>query len=82
MEEARTGQKRTKRKFWRGRGQRKTTNPDAAWRPSPLDPPVTTATLPFKEKSEGKSLSSVSAIIFNPIVDDKVERRTRIANDN
>ena len=29
---------------------------EAAWRPNPLEPPVTTATLPSREKSEGKSL--------------------------
>lgn len=34
--------------------------PDAAWRPRPLEPPVTTTTFPFKEKIFGKSLSSVS----------------------
>jgi len=34
--------------------------PEAACRPSPLEPPVTTITFPFKEKILGKSLSSVS----------------------
>lgn len=34
--------------------------PDAAWRPRPRLPPVTTTTFPFKEKMFGKSLSSVS----------------------
>ena len=33
--------------------------PDAAWRPSPLEPPVTTATLPSREKMDWKSWSSV-----------------------
>lgn len=36
---------------------------DAAWRPRPREPPVTTAILPSSEKSEGKSLSSDSAIV-------------------
>jgi hypothetical protein len=39
------------------------TNPDAAWRPRPREPPVTTTTFPLREKMEGKSLSCVSAIV-------------------
>lgn len=39
----------------------KRTYPDAAWRPSPREPPVTTATLPLREKKEEKSLSLTSA---------------------
>ena len=35
--------------------------PDAAWRPNPLEPPVTTATLPLREKMFLKSLSVTSA---------------------
>lgn len=35
--------------------------PDAACRPRPREPPVTTTTFPFNEKIEGKSVSSVSA---------------------
>lgn len=35
--------------------------PDAACRPSPREPPVTTATLPLREKREEKSLSLTSA---------------------
>lgn len=38
--------------------------PDAAWRPRPLEPPVTTATLPSREKSEEK-LSRCASDIFN-----------------
>ena len=38
----------------------KSAYPDAACRPRPLDPPVTTTTLPLREKILGKSLSSVS----------------------
>lgn len=41
---------------------------EAAWRPRPREPPVTTATLPFSEKSEGKSLSSTSAIVSDEAV--------------
>lgn len=33
---------------------------DAADRPRPREPPVTTATLPFREKREGKSWISAS----------------------
>ena len=40
-----------------GRGR---TYAEAAFRPSPRDPPVTTATLPLREKSEGKSLRAAS----------------------
>lgn len=36
---------------------------DAADRPRPREPPVTTATLPLREKSEGKSLRSASAMM-------------------
>lgn len=36
--------------------------PDAACRPRPLEPPVTTATLPSREKMDPKSLSSVCAL--------------------
>lgn len=39
------------------------THAEAAWRPRPREPPVTTATLPLREKREGKSLSSTSAIV-------------------
>ena len=35
--------------------------PDAAWRPKPLEPPVTTTTFPSSEKRLLKSLSSVWA---------------------
>ncbi len=35
---------------------------DAAWSPKPRDPPVTTATLPSREKRVGKSLRSVWAL--------------------
>lgn len=38
-----------------------TTHPDAAWRPSPRDPPVMTATLPCSEKMFLKSWSLTSA---------------------
>lgn len=41
---------------------------EAAWSPRPREPPVTTATLPFSEKSEGKSLSSTSAIVSDEAV--------------
>jgi len=34
--------------------------PDAAWRPNPRDPPLTTATLPFKLKMLVKSCSCTS----------------------
>lgn len=44
-----------------GRGER--THADAAWRPRPREPPVTTATLPLSEKREGKSLRSTSVIV-------------------
>jgi hypothetical protein len=37
------------------------THPDAAWRPRPRDPPVTTATFPFKENMDEKSSSLTSA---------------------
>ena len=43
-----------------------TTYPDAACRPSPLDPPVTTATLPAREKMESKSRRSVSTLAILP----------------
>lgn len=33
---------------------------EAALRPRPREPPVTTATLPLREKSDGKSLRVVS----------------------
>ena len=36
--------------------------PDAAWRPRPRDPPVTTATFPEREKMEGKSFKVVWAL--------------------
>lgn len=39
------------------------TYPDAAWRPRPLEPPVTTATLPLREKSEEKSSRCTSDIV-------------------
>ena len=40
------------------RNQRKEmTYAEAALKPKPLEPPVTTATLPLTEKREGKSLS-------------------------
>lgn len=38
---------------------------EAAFRPRPREPPVTTATLPLREKSEGKSLSCVSSAIVS-----------------
>lgn len=41
------------------RGRKK--YPDAAWRPRPREPPVTTATLPSREKMEGKSFRVVWA---------------------
>lgn len=34
---------------------------EAAFSPRPRDPPVTTATLPLSEKSEGKSAKAVSS---------------------
>lgn len=36
---------------------------EAALRPRPREPPVTTATLPSREKSEGKSWSCASAMV-------------------
>jgi hypothetical protein len=39
------------------------TYPDAACRPRPREPPVTTTTFPLREKMEGKSLSCASAIL-------------------
>lgn len=36
---------------------------EAACRPRPREPPVTTATLPLREKSDGKSWSCASAIV-------------------
>ena len=44
-----------------GGGRCGKTYADAACRPRPRDPPVTTTTLPSREKREGKSLSSVCA---------------------
>lgn len=54
---------------------RRVSYPDAACRPSPLEPPVTTATLPLREKREEKSLSltSASADIFSTILWEKRE---------
>lgn len=40
----------------------KSTYPEAACNPKPREPPVTTITLPFKEKMLGKSWSSVSEL--------------------
>lgn len=37
---------------------------EAAFRPRPRDPPVTTTTLPLREKRDGKSWSAVSSAIF------------------
>lgn len=42
--------------------------PDAAWRPRPLEPPVTTATLPSREKMFLKSLSCTWASASDAIV--------------
>lgn len=41
--------------------------PDAACKPSPRDPPVTTTTFPFKEKILGKSLRSVSYLDISKV---------------
>lgn len=37
---------------------------EAAFRPKPREPPVTTATLPFSEKSDGKSFRAVSSAMI------------------
>lgn len=36
-------------------------NPEAAWRPRPREPPLTTATLPSRRKMEEKSVRATSA---------------------
>ena len=41
-------------------GYRSRAHPDAACRPNPREPPVTTTTFPLREKMLGKSWSSVS----------------------
>jgi hypothetical protein len=53
-------------------------NPDAAWRPKPLEPPVTTATLPSREKMDGKSLRLVCALASAAIA---ISRALRDGND-
>ena len=47
---------------------------EAAWSPRPREPPVTTATLPSREKREGKSLRSVWALASAAALD-MVDRR-------
>jgi hypothetical protein len=55
------------------------TNAEAAWRPRPRDPPVTTATFPLREKSEGKSFNCASAMMYVYVgVDDKNKAMTLI----
>ena len=44
-----------------GRGKEREKDPDAAYSPRPLDPPVTTTTFPTSEKMFLKSFSSVWA---------------------
>lgn len=44
-------------------GEDMETYAEAALRPRPREPPVTTATLPFREKSEGKSTRSTSDML-------------------
>lgn len=54
--------------------------PEAACRPSPLDPPVTTATFPLREKMLLKSFSLTSAsadILNNRIVEKCVKKQGR-----
>jgi len=41
------------------------TYPEAACKPRPRDPPVTTTTLPLREKILGKSCSSVSYLMVD-----------------
>lgn len=43
---------------------------EAAWRPRPREPPVTTTTLPLREKSEGKSCRSVSDMMMSCLYGD------------
>lgn len=55
-------------RFCKGRerdGEIWVTCPDAACRPRPRLPPVTTTTFPFRENMFGKSLSSVSYFMLD-----------------
>jgi hypothetical protein len=54
--------------------------PDAAWSPRPREPPLTTATLPFKLKMLAKSCNctSSSAELILPSKDMKINHNVQI----